>query len=459
MGKSPFLEGNFAPVERELEADDLAVVGTLPPELAGTYVRTGPNPQLPPDGQYHWFDGDGMLHAVRFAGGRASYRNRWVRTRGFELERARGRPQWTGLLERRQFDNPEGAVKNTANAGLACFAGKLLALHDQGEPYEIALPGLETRGAFTANRRLRHPLAPHPKLDPATGELYAVGYSPIAKPHLQYSIFAADGALVHTTAVELPIGVLVHDFALTERFAVFMNHPYTYDVRRWLRGEPIARFEPERGSFIGLLPRRASGSEVRWYPVAPCFVYHTVNAWDDGEQVVLDVFHRWALDLASDLEPRPAPDQLSQLWRWRINPRGGGVREEPLDERNADLPSVHPSRLGKRARWAFASRLRSDVRQPIADALLKYDLHGPADPAIHSFGADRVGGEGLFVPRPGAEAEDDGWLLAFVHDEKEGASELLVLDARDLAEPPVARVQLPQRVPFGLHGVFSPDVR
>jgi carotenoid cleavage dioxygenase len=253
---------------------------------------------------------------------------------------------------------------------------------------------------------------------------------------------------------------MVHDFALTERFAVLMNHPYTFDVRRWLRGEPIARFEPERGSFIGLLPRRASGSEVRWFPVAPCFVYHVVNAWDDGEQVVLDVFHRWALDLAGDLEPRPAPEELSQLWRWRIDPRGNGtVREDPLDETHADLPSTHPARAGRRARFAFASRLRSDVRQPLADALLKYDLQKPASPALHPFGPNRLGGEGLFVPRPGASDEDDGWLLAFVHDEAEGQSELLVVDARELAAPPLARVQLPQRVPFGSHGLFSPTVR
>jgi len=456
MPKSPFLEGNFAPVERELVAEDLAVVGELPRELDGLFVRNGPNPQFPPLGRHHWFDGDGMLHAVRIRDGRASYRNRAVRTRAFELERKRGRALWTGLLERPQFDNPEGATKATANTSLVWHARRLLALQEQSEPYEIALPALETLGACTFGRRLRHPLSPHPKIDPASGEMFAFGYSPIAKPHLQYSVIAADGALAHTTAIELPIGVLMHDFAITERYAVFMNHPYTFDVRRWLRGEPIARFQPERGSHLGLLPRRSSGSDVRWFPIAPCFVYHVVNAWDDGEQVVLDVFHRAGFDPAAESEPGNAPVSTARLWRWRIDPRNGSVREEELDDQNAELPSVHPSRVGRRARYAFASRFRSDVRLPLADGLLKYDFAKGCESQLHAFGAHRNGGEGVFAPRPGARDEDDGWLLAFVHDEAENESELWVADARDLSAPPVARVQLPQRVPYGLHGIWLP---
>ena len=180
--------------------------------------------------------------------------------------------------------------------------------------------------------------------------MFAIGYSPVAKPHLQYSLFAADGALVHTTAVELPIGVMVHDFALTERFAVLMNHPYTFDVRRWLRGEPIARFEPERGSFIGLLPRRASGSEVRWFPVAPCFVYHVVNAWDDGEQVVLDVFHRWALDLPGDLEPRPAPERALAALALAHRPARQRDRARGAARRAPRRPAVDPPGEGRAAR-------------------------------------------------------------------------------------------------------------
>jgi carotenoid cleavage dioxygenase len=358
------------------------------------------------------------------------------------------------LLERQRFDNPEGAVKNTANTSLVWHANRLLALHEQGEPVQIGLPDLETLGVCTFGRRLRHPLTPHPKIDPVTREMFAFGYSPIAKPHLQYTVIGADGALAHTTAVELPIGVLMHDFAITERFALFMNHPYTFDVKRWLRGEPIARFEPERGSYLGVLPRRSSGADVRWFPIAPCFVFHAVNAFEEGEQIVLDVFHRSGLDLAEDVEPGHSPPQTTRLWRWRIDPRDGSVREQQLDDQNAELPSLHPARVGRRNRYAFASRFRTDVRLPLADGLVKYDFERGCRSDLHPFGPNRNGGEGVFVPRPGARDEDDGWLLAFVHDEAEGQSELIVADARDLPAQPLARILLPQRVPYGLHGLW-----
>lgn len=451
MGKSPYLEGNFAPVEDEIEADDLPVVGELPADLDGLYVRNGPNPQFAPLGRYHWPDGDGMLHGVMLRAGRASYRNRWVRTKGLLLERKRGKAVWAGALERPQFDHPDGPTKSTANTALAWHAGRLLALQDQGEPYEIDAPGLDTRGPYTFGRRLRHALCAHPKLDPQSGELCAFGASPIARPHLAYSTVAADGELTHTTTIDLPIGVAMHDFALTERFAVFMNHPYTFDIRRMLRGEPLGAFEPERGSFLGLLPRRASGNEIRWFAVAPCFAFHVVNAYDDGEAVVLEVCHRWSLDPAADAEARP--NEGAVLWRWRIDLRTARVKEEQLDDRSVELPRINDACAGRRARFAYAAHFRRDVGLPLASGVIKYDLErGGAE--LHQYGPNRNGGEALFVARPGARAEDDGWLLSLVHDETEARSELLVLDARQLAAPPRARVFLPQRVPYGFHGVW-----
>jgi len=456
VGKSAYLQGNFAPVEREIEALDLAIEGELPPELDGLYVRNGANPAFPPLGRYHACDGDGMLHAIELRGGRASYRNRWVRTKAFELERKRGRALWTGVLERPQFDHPDGATKNAANSALVWHHGQLLALGELGEPYQIGLPSLETRAPYTFGRKLRHAFCAHPKRDPETGELFAFGASAVAKPHLQYSAISAAGALSHTTAIELPIGVRMHDFAITARYAVFMNHPYTYDIRRMLRGEPIAAFEPERGSFLGLLPRRASGAAIRWFAIPPCWVEHVVNAWDDGDDaVVLDVCHRASARLPSDDDSPDAPGESPVLWRWRIDTRTGAVREQQLDDQSADLPRIHEGYTGRRARFAWAARMRRDVGLPLADGVLKYDLERGTSQA-HAYGRNRNGGEAVFVPRPGASDEDDGLLLSLVHDEAEARSELVVLDARDLSRAPLARVLLPQRVPYGFHGLWLP---
>ncbi len=468
MGKSSYLQGNFAPVESEISADDLTVIGALPPELDGLYIRNGANPAFTPLGRYHACDGDGMLHAIELRDGRASYRNRWLHTKALELERKRGRALWTGVHERPRFDHPDGPTKNPANTALVWHHGRLLALCEQGEPYQVGLPALETRGPYLFARKLRHAFCAHPKRDATTGELFAFGASPVAKPHLQYSAISADGVLSHTTAIELPIGVRMHDFAITERYAVFMNHPYTYDIRRMLRGEPIAAFEPERGSFIGLLPRRASGAAIRWFAIPPCWVEHVVNAWDDGDAVVLDVCHRASARMPSDDDAPDAPGESPVLWRWRIDTRSGVVREQQLDDASAELPRIHEGYTGRRARFAYAARMRRDIGLPLADGLIKYDLERGSS-QTHDYGLNRNGGEAVFVPRPGAQDEDDGLLLSLVHDEAEASSELVVLDARSLAA--VARVLLPRRVPYGFHGLWlsraelererqlSPDLR
>ena len=77
-GENPFLRGIFAPVSTEITTDDLKVIGEIPMDLDGAYLRNGPNPIFQPRGRYHWFDGDGMVHAIEFHNGKATYRNRWM---------------------------------------------------------------------------------------------------------------------------------------------------------------------------------------------------------------------------------------------------------------------------------------------------------------------------------------------------------------------------------------------
>jgi carotenoid cleavage dioxygenase len=137
---NPYLEGNFAPVRQEITAEALRVIGELPPDLSGMFVRNGPNPQFSPIGYYHWFDGDGMLHGVQIRNGQASYCNRYVQTKGFKIERDAGHAIWTGLIEPPQQDNPYGPYKNTANTALVWHAGQLMALWEAGEPHTIKLP-------------------------------------------------------------------------------------------------------------------------------------------------------------------------------------------------------------------------------------------------------------------------------------------------------------------------------
>lgn len=460
---SPYLSDNFAPVHEEIEADDLRVLGELPLELAGMFVRVGPNPQFDPIGRYHWFDGDGMLHGVRISGGKASYRNRYVRTAGFAAEREAGKALWTGLLEPPRFDNPHGPFKNAANTALVWHDGRLLALWEGGDPHEIAVPGLETVGPYTYCGKLASAFTAHPKVDAETGELLFFGYSLMAPPYVKYSVVSAAGELLRTAPIDLPLGVMMHDFAITARYTIFMDLPVTFRLERALRGEPLLAFERDRPSRFGILPRHGANADVRWFEGPSCFVFHTLNAHEEGDEVVLTACRSDSTDvLQAATRPRDGDTEVAGgeragafLHEWRFNLASGAMREHRLDDVAAEFPRVNDDLLGRATRFGYAARFaaRGDDAQPLADGIIMYDLAARRSDT-HTFGSQRFGGEPVFVPRPGGSGEDDGWLVTFVYDGAEGTSELIVLNARDITAGPIARVLIPQRVPYGFHGAW-----
>ncbi|HEY9726776.1 MAG TPA: carotenoid oxygenase family protein [Chroococcales cyanobacterium] len=450
---NPFLEANFAPVHSEIIDDELTVIGSLPSDLSGMFVRNGPNPQFPPIGQYHWFDGDGMLHGVRIKNGKASYLNRYVQTRGFKAERDEGRAIWTGILEPSGPDNSYGSFKNVANTALTWHAGKFLALWEGGAPHAIQLPSLETVGEYTYNGKLASSFTAHPKIDPVTGEMMFIGYSMFARPFLQYSIVSPEGELLRTVPIDLPVGVMMHDFAITEHYTIFMDLPVTFRLERMQRGEPGLMFEPTRASRFGILPRHGDNSSIRWFESPACYVFHTLNAYESDDEVVLVACRMNSTTvLMSDQTPIETEGDIARLYRWRFNLNTGTVREELLDERASEFPRVNEQLLGRPMRYGYAA-LFCAPPMPLIEGLIKYDFSN-GNSQTHEFGAGRYGGEAVFVPRLGATAEDDGWLMTFVHDEGSGTSELVVVNAQDVTASPVARVIMPQRVPYGFHGAW-----
>jgi carotenoid cleavage dioxygenase len=460
----PYLTGNFAPVDEEILVDNLSVIGELPSDLNGMFVRNGPNPQFTPRGRYHWFDGDGMLHGVQICGGKAQYRNRYVRTKGFEIERAEGHAIWTGLLEPTQTDNPHGFFKNTANTALVCHDGRLLALWEGGEPHEIRVPGLETVGPYTYNGKLISAFTAHPKVDVITGEMMFFGYSVATPPYLQYSVVSATGELLRTVPIDLEVGVMMHDFAVTEDYTIFMDLPLTFRQERHKRGEPAFAFEQNRPSRFGILPRYGDNKTIRWFEAPACYVFHTLNAHEEGDEVVLTACRMNSTNVLGGAETLEhhrksnttgGDDNVACLHRWRFNLATGAVGEEALDDIASDFPRINENLTGQQTRYGYTARFAPSREgdPPRFDGLIKYDLvTGRSE--THEFGRGRYGGEGVFVPRPSAVAEDDGWLLTFVHDTIEGQSELVVVNAQDMTAEPVARLLIPQRVPYGFHGTW-----
>jgi carotenoid cleavage dioxygenase len=453
--KSPFLQGNFAPVREEVTHEKLQVIGAIPKEIHGMFLRNGPNPQFDPIGGYHWFDGDAMLHGVHFREGKASYRNRYIRTAGWEEERKAGKALYGGLMDPPDLSkmltgNWKKLYKNVANTNLILHHQKLLALWEGGDPYELKFPSLETVKAYDFAGKLKHPWSAHPKIDIDTGEMIGFGYMPV-KPYCSWSVVDSSGKLVRTQPVRLPRPVMMHDFAITKNYAIFPDLPQTFDFSRLLKGEPMMKFEPNLGARFGLVPRTDSKGKTLWFSVEPGFVFHILNAYEEADEVVLIAcrYSRFPDELSTGVNDKPMEPNLPRLHEWRFNLKTSKTTEKPLDDIPTEFPRINETLTGRKTRFGYAGRADGDM----FTAFRKYDLE-KGTITEHSFGKGRFGGEGIFVPRPSPKSEDDGFLMTFIFDKAEEKSELVIADAQDLSTKPLARVLIPTRVPYGFHATW-----
>jgi carotenoid cleavage dioxygenase len=427
------MTGGYAPVHDELTAYDLPVTGALPPELTGWYLRNGPNPR---QASAHWFTGEGMVHGVRLEHGRAAwYRNRWVRTESFD------RPD--AVLY--NADGSRNLRNGQANTHVVNHAGRTLALVESSLPYEITRE-LETVGPYDFGGELADSMTAHPKICPETGELHFFGYGSMSAPHVNYYRADAAGKLVVKQPIDVPGLTMMHDFALTREHAVFFDLPVVFDRASVGHGMPY-RWSETYGARLGVLRRDDPAGGVRWLEIDPCYVFHTLNAHDtpDG-RIVLHVVRYDSMFAPG----RPQPD--GTLWRWTIDPAAGTVSADRLDDRRAEFPRIDDRLAGADARFGHLTASRGPEAR---SSLLRHDLHtGVVEE--HRFETGRIPGEAVFVPAdetPGGA----GWLLTYVYDATAGSSDLVVLDAQNVAAPPVATVHLPQRVPAGFHGNWLPD--
>lgn len=463
----------FEPVEDELDTTDLSVLGTIPVELDGSYIRNGPNAQFPrPDGWQYPFDGDGMLHIVTLVQGRARYRNRYVLTEDLVAERQVGHALHTGTFDARGSGsgrngtvngngNGNGsasrngtaeAAKNWSNTSVVAHAGRILSLWEGGAPYELTWR-FGTVGAHTFDGALPGAMTAHPKTDPVWDELCWFRYS-AEPPYLIYGVVSPRGQISRTTPIDIPRPVLMHDFAVTDQHVVFFDSPAILDPAAAATGEPMVRWEPEHGTRIGVMSRDAEHDRVRWFPVENRFAMHFMNAYDDGDAIVIDYVHRpsFELDTAVGIEQGPS------LHRTVIEMGRGVVSDEMLDPTPVELPAIDERRAGLKYRYGYLAAVTHGDGRPNGigfDTLLRYDLQTNAV-VHHRFKDGIIVGEPHFVARPESTTEGDGWILALTYDTVHDRSEMVIIDAEDFAAQPVAIVQLPRRVPAGLHGTWLP---
>jgi carotenoid cleavage dioxygenase len=341
-----------------------------------------------------------------------------------------------------------------ANTHVIRHAGRILALEEGSFPYVVD-EQLETLGWTDFDGKLCSAFTAHPKRCPVTGELLAFGYGQLP-PYLVYLRISPDGRLVQSDEIQVGGPTMMHDFAITTKHALFLDLPVVFSLKDALEGAMPFSWSDDYPAHIGVMPRTGSDRDVRWFAVEPCFIFHTLNAYDEGNTVVLDACRNsevWRK--AGDMQS--STGRLT-LHRFRFDLASGAVKEETLDERPMEFPRVADEVVGRKHRFGYTAGLvpgRSD--NPAFAGILKCDLEGGRT-EMHDCGPGRTAGESVFVQARGAEAgSDDGYLLTYVHDAATNGSELWVLDASHMTKPPIARVALPQRVPNGFHGSWLPD--
>jgi len=461
----PYLNGAWTPQHEEVTATDLDVIeGAIPSDIDGVYLRNTENQVHQPLGRHHPFDADGMIHQIDFRGGRATYRNRFVRTRCFEAEQLAGRALWGGIqdgpgVSTRPGFGAHGRLRDSSSTDIIVHAGKAISTFYQcGEGYLLDPETLEQEGV--APWVPLDGISAHPKLDERTGELLFFNYSKY-EPYMHYGVVDRAGRLGHYIPVPLPGPRLPHDMMFSEHWSILNDFPVFWDPELLKRDIHAVRFYKHLPTRFALLPRHGKTEDIRWFEAAPTFVLHFLNAYEDGDEVVMDGYFQE--------NPTPKPlenadgyghmmaflDEQSfrpKLHRWRFNLKDGSTREERLDERILEFGMINQKYNGQPYRYAYSTSAKPGYF--LFDGYVKHDLKTGASIEV-KLAEGRYASESPFVPRLGAVDEDDGYLVTFIIDENNGTSECMLIDCKRFADGPVCRLALPHKISSGTHSHWA----
>jgi carotenoid cleavage dioxygenase-like enzyme len=460
----PYLNGAWTPLHEEVNAWDLEVIeGEIPTDIDGIYLRNTENQLHQPLGRYHPFDGDGMIHQIDFKNGQATYRNRFIRTRCFAAEQEEGGSLWGGLMDattvsKRPGFGAHGSLKDSSSTDIIVHGGKAISTFYQcGEAYLLDPQTLEQGGV--APWVPLDGISAHPKVDVRTGELMFFNYSKHA-PYMHYGVVDSDHKLTHYVPIPLPGPRLPHDMMITPNWSILCDFPLFWDAELLRRNIHVTRLHEGLPSRFALIPRHGRPEDIRWFEADPTFVLHFINAYEDGDEVVLDGYF--------EEDPYPPPienadgyghmmayvDEHSfkpRLHRWRFNLTDGSTHEERLDERIMEFGMMNQRFLGQPYRYAYSST--SKPGWFLFNSFIKHDLVSGESWQV-KLADGRYASEAPFAPRVGSVDEDDGYLVSFITDENTGTSECILIDCRRFADGPVCRIALPHKISSGTHSHF-----
>ena len=466
---NPFLHSIFGPTKYENTVEQLEVLeGEVPKNLSGVYVRNGPNARFESKGLHHWFDGDGMLHALTFKDGQVSYRNRWTRTRHFNMESENQKALWPGYaMPRPDPEAPVGGgtdftLKDGSNTDVVWHNGSLITtFYQSGVPYRVNPLTLDTEGQETFNSQLPCQMSAHNKVDDETGEMMFFDYN-MEAPYMTYGVASKDGVLTNYVEIPLPGPRLPHDMAISTHYSILMDLPFFWNNEQLKQGsgQHSLQFHKDMPARFAVIPRHGSTEDIQWFEAEPCYIYHTINAYEEGDKLIMDGCRM----PTPYLERKPGETMIdrmlavstwsdTKLYRWEFDLKTGTTTEYQIDDTNVEFPMMNIDHYhGKKQRYAYATLMPED--KPLNfGGVYKYDYE-TGEKQIYSFPEGTCGSETPFAPADDAKAEDDGYLISFLMYADSGKSEALIFDAKDLEAGPVCRLRVPCRIPVGFHACW-----
>ncbi|WP_233808796.1 carotenoid oxygenase family protein [Paraburkholderia sp. HP33-1] len=468
---TPDFSGANAPFRMEGDLYDLEVVGTLPPEIRGTWFRCGPDPQYPPKtGDDIYINGDGMMSAFRFENGHIDYKTRYVRTERLVAERAARRSLF-GLYRNPFTDDPEAAGKDRTSANTSAFwhGGRLFALKEDGLPYELDAQTLDTKGRWDFGGELRSlTVTAHPKVDPETGEWLFFGYEAdgLASTKVAFCTADAKGRLTREEWFDVPYTSMLHDFAVTRDYVIFPVFPCAADLERMKAGGTHWAWDRSLDTWVGIMPRKGSVKDLRWFRQPACFAFHVANAFNEGPKVHVDlcVSRRVGFTYIPDSNGAPFdPMELVPVvtrFSYDLSSDNDEVEVVPLSPLPGELPRIDDRKAFQPTEAIFYVAINPELSAipsgpaPIGpNQLVRLDVRNGA---MQVFAPDQftVFQEPQFIPSADG---GPGYLVVVAEHHANGVlASVMVFKADDLQSGPIARVNLPIRLRGALHGTWVP---
>jgi carotenoid cleavage dioxygenase-like enzyme len=471
--QTPDFMGLNHPVAQEYALTDLAVEGTIPADVEGVFFRATPDPAFPTFIEDdNILSGDGMISALRIAGGKASFEMRYVQTARHKAEVAAGKALF-GRYRNPYTDDASvtGVDRTVANTTPVWHAGKLLMTKEDGRPYRIDPHSLETLGSYDFGGKLKsETMTAHVRIDPVTGEMFFFGYEcdGLASTKVAFCIADKHGNLTSEQWFDAPYCAMMHDFVITENYALFPIYPTTADLDRLKAGGEHWAHHLDMDSWVGVMPRYGDVSEMRWFKGSKgVMCYHMMNAHEDAngliqfDQCLSSVNSFPFIQRVTGLNIPPW-EAKSGLTRWTIDyAANNGAVVETVIGPPGDFPIIPAAEQGRPYNRGWMLSMNPEMQGPpvfggpvgvMFNMLLRWDLLGRppqslALPPAHSINEP--------VHVPSAQDGHEGWLVCIV-DQQTGPDDYAhaawIIDAGNIAAGPVAKIAIPKRQRPQVHG-------